>query len=693
MLENDMRFLSNLACCFIRIIIIFAGITIKTHQMKKLIFLSILMLSAKLFAAPGDTTWIQANQVQLNNYNNFDTAVSFPDGSLSYRKILMEFTLGEYVCPAGSQYCHQWDYTVTNYVMTKTDTVELSRFITPFANTGVPRFPATWKQRYIYDVTDFYTLLKDSANIRIFYSGYSGGFTANIKFAFIEGTPERNVLGVDPVWRGAFNYGNTADPIDNHLPAKIYTVPANTQSSELKFTVTGHGSDNTTQCCEFDSNDYSVTLNNILIAQQAIWRSDCGDNELYPQGGTWIYNRGNWCPGDAVKTNTHLLTGITAGSTYSLGITFDPYTTTGNYGNYALEGHVFYYGSLNHSVDASLDDIIAPNNFEDHFRENPTGNNPIVHVHNAGSSDIDAITFSYGVKDSAAMQYTWTGTLTSLMDTNITLPALNTLTNMSLDGSGGVYTFMAQITAVNSVADEDATNNTYTSSFVVAPTWPTSFVITMKTNNEGINGLNVSPSETKWQITDMNNNILASRVNANINTTYTDTITLPNLGFYNLSISDSSCDGLHWWVWDQNPSAGIKAGSFLVSKLGSSTTIPMKGYNYSGTFNNDFGCGFSQYFTTGGSPTDIRNIVAKNVPAIVAFPNPAQDNISITITGVAFANGQFEIIDVQGRLVLQQKASGLENQINFNGLPDGIYTINYRDAQISQIKTRIVIAR
>src|SRR6185437_3426192 len=142
--------------------------------MKKIILTIITALSVSLYAAPGDTTWVQANIVHLNNYNNFDTAVAFPNGSTSYRKILMMFTLGEYNCPTGSQYCHQWDYTVTNYVMTKTDTVELSRFITPYANTGVPRFPSTWKQRYIYDVSDFYTLLKDSAKIRINYSGYSG---------------------------------------------------------------------------------------------------------------------------------------------------------------------------------------------------------------------------------------------------------------------------------------------------------------------------------------------------------------------------------------------------------------------------------------------------------------------------------------------------------------------------------------
>src|ERR1700743_3686005 len=78
-------------------------------------------------AAPGDTTWVQAqNDIQIDYYNNFDANVSFPSGAVSYRKIIMVFTLGKYQCPAGSQYCGDWDYTIQNYLMTPAgDTLEL----------------------------------------------------------------------------------------------------------------------------------------------------------------------------------------------------------------------------------------------------------------------------------------------------------------------------------------------------------------------------------------------------------------------------------------------------------------------------------------------------------------------------------------------------------------------------------------
>ena len=670
----------------------------QSHRLRRLariVIIGVLTINYSVFinncnANPGDTTWIQANNVQLNYYNNFDTAVAFPNASKTYRKILMYFTLGEYACPSGSTYCHQWDYTVTNYVMTHTDTIELSRFITPFATTGTPRFTAAWKQVYIYNVTDFYNLLQDSATIRILYSGYSGGFTANVKFAFIEGVPERNVYGVTPLWKGAYNYGNSADPISNHLPTLPATAPANTQTSELKLTVTGHGSDNTTQCCEFASHNYSVTLNNSVIASKAVWRDDCGFNELYPQGGTWIYNRGGWCPGDYVYVNTHPLTGITASSSYSLGLGLDTYTTTGNYGDYDIEGHVFYYGNCNHVLDASLEDIISPNNFADHFRENPSGINPVVHVRNSGSSVINSIVFNYFVQDSVPNQYTWNGALPSMRDTDITLDPLNSLMYMSMSGGTGVHSFVAQIISVNGTVDEDTTNNNFRSSFMVAPTWPTTFVVDMFTNNEGVSGVGTNPCETNWQITDMYGNILVSRTNASISTSYKDTVTLPAGAFYNLTIADGSCDGLQWWA---NSGTGITAGTFEIKKLGN-VVIPMNGYNYSGTYNNDFGCGFSQYFTTGGSLTGIHNITPKdNSITMMAYPNPAQDNVTVTISGIESATGQFELIDGLGRSVLIQKANGIINTINLNGMLNGIYTITYRDAQVPQIQTRMIIAK
>lgn len=659
--------------------------------MKKIFLALVLALSLNLMSNPGDTTWVQANITNLEWYGNYDTLAHFPDGSVKYRKIFMVFTLGEHPCPAGTQYCHQWDYTVSNYVLTATDTVELSRFITPYANTGVPRFPSTWKQHYWYDVTDFAGLLKDSAVIRIFYSGYSGGFTGNIKFAFIEGTPERDVVGLERLWLGSYTFGNPSDPIMPHIPAKTRTAPANTQTAELKYTVTGHGSDNTTQCCEFASHTYSVTLNGSQIAQKAIWRG-CGLNELYPQGGTWIYDRANWCPGDAVHTNSHVLTGVTAGNTFSVGVNYDGYASTGNYGSYTIEGHAVYYKGLNHTLDASLNDIVSPNNFEDNWRENPAGMLPVVKVHNSGSSTINSITFSYNVKDSVALQYTWNGTLLSQQDTVLTLQELPTLTNMSLANMTGTYYFTAKIVAVNGVADEDSTNNVFTSKFKTAPAWPTTFVILTSTNSEGVSGVGSDPSETSWWITDAYGNIIYLKDSMNTSTVYKDTITLPAGNFYKLVINDLGCDGMHWWVWDQNPSYGVTSGYLVVKKL-TGTLIPMNGYSYSGTYHDDFGCGFTQNFTTALPVNGIDQVNKNTVTSIDAYPNPAKDNMTIVINGITNPNGYLELIDAQGKVVLKQKVAGDMNKISLSDINAGIYTVIYHGADASQTQKRIAVVK
>jgi hypothetical protein len=650
--------------------------------MKKTLLL--LLISTLAFTASkasnGDTTWVQANIVNLDNYNKFDTKVKFPDGSKTYRQVLQIFTLGEYNCPAGAQYCHQWDYTVTNYVMTKTgDTAEISRFITPYANTGVSRFPATWKHPYVFDVTDYVNLLKDSATVQIFYSGYSGGFTANVKFAFIEGTPARNVLGQEHLWSNYYTYGNGADPIDNHVLPYTLNVPTNTAASELKFTVTGHGADATDNCCEFSNtgnwHSYSVMTNGTKTDTKLIYKNDCGSNGLYPQGGTWIYNRANWCPGSQIQVNSHSLP-VSAGSTVD--VNFSNYTGTTSLGGFQVNGEVFYYGNFNHSVDAAISAIISPNNDQNYYRENPSGDKPRIRISNTGSSVINSVSFQYNVKDSLTGQYTWNGTLAPLHDTIIDLPTLNALTALSQSGTKNNQQFIVKITAVNGAPDEDLSNNIMYSTFATAPVWPQKIIITFNTNNEGVSALNVNPSETSWQITDINNTVIASRSNVNINKKYIDTIAFAS-GMYHLEMKDLGCDGLHWWVYDQNPNIGVNAGSFTVRKFGSPayTSIPMNGYNYSGTYNNDFGCEFSQYFSINKSSVTGLYTYDNQLP-INIFPNPSTGLINIDFTDMDAIQKNLIITSVTGQTVYTKlfDKSDENATLELDKLNAGIYFVN-----------------
>ena len=653
--------------------------------MKKILFLiaAVLCISTASQAAPGDTTWVQANNVQLSYYNSYDTIASFPTSGTTYRKILMIFTLGKYMCPSGSTYCGDWDYTVQNILMTPGgDTLELGRLITPYANAGAPRTPWTWQQHYVYDVTDYAPVLHGDATMRIFFSGYSGGFTANIKFAFIEGTPDRNVLKVGKLWGGSFNYGDTthhdSNMINVHYPAISQTAPAGTSSAEMKFTVTGHGSD-ANYCCEFMSHNYQVLLNGATVSNKAIWRSDCGSAELYPQSGTWLYERANWCPGAMVYSDHIPLPGVTAGSTFNTNVTFDDYASSGG-ASYTTFGTLFLYGPLNKTTDASLDYVIAPTNDENYWRENPIVGKPRIHIKNTGSSAITSMVIQYGLQDSAMFSYTWNGSLASLRDTDVVLPELMQLSNVA--GTTGNYTFKAQIMSVNGVSDDDATNNTITSSFVAAPYWPLNFKVLMKTNNEADGSGN---SETNWVIYDMNDNVVAQRINASLSTQYVDTVS-PGPGCFKLVITDGSCDGLNWWA---NSGTGITSGSFFVKQL-NNVNIPMHGYNYGGTYAHDFGCGYTQYFRVDW-PLAI-NDISKTSTSMEAYPNPASNMINVELNGMNNINGTLHIIDALGREVLTQLCNTDHTQVNVSTLSNGVYTLQFTDMAGNKLQSRIVVA-
>ncbi|MBN8669752.1 MAG: T9SS type A sorting domain-containing protein [Chitinophagales bacterium] len=637
-------------------------------MMKKLLIAAFAAISAfSAQAANGDTTWVQAHADKwLDHYGAHDTTVQFPDGTKSYRRVYMIWTLGKYQCPGSPQYCGDWDYTVNTYLMTKTgDTVELGRYITPYANAGSPRTPWTWRQRYVFDVTDYYTLLKDSATVRINYSGYSWGFTGNVKFAFVEGTPARNVLGISKLWDGYYNFGG-ATPIDNYVTQKSLTAPANTQFAELKFIVSGHGADQN-YCSEFCKKYYQVKLNGSQIEQKDIWRDNCGKNHLYPQSGTWVYDRGNWCPGDIVFTNTHKLAGVTGGNNFDVDVDFESYNSPNGGAGYGVSGNVVYYGAYNRAKDASLEDIIAPSNHETHFRENPCGGKPIIEVMNTGSGAITSMKIEYGVDGGATYTYNWTGTLNAMEKTKITLNELGDLRKVT----GANNSFTAKILEVNGGADEDASNNQLKSYFSAAPQWPMAFRVTFKANNV---------PETRWKIYDGLNNIIAQRDGTTPNASYTDTVRL-GPGSYKFVVEDDGCDGLNWWA---NSAAG--AGNIQVRGLTGFT-----GYTLAGYFAADFGCGFTQEFTT-SFPTDVENINSVN-GGMDIYPNPATNQVTVTIEGKS-VNGKINLIDMTGRVVATQMVNTNETVINTAALANGVYYVTYvADNAEVKLKSKLVIAK
>ena len=241
-----------------------------------------------------------------------------------------------------------------------------------------------------------------------------------------------------------------------------------------------------------------------------------------------------------------------------------------------------------------MEDMIAPTNFEWYRRENPRVSVPVVKVRNTGANTITSLLLQYGVKDSIMSEYIWTGSLRPSADTIISLPAISSLTNLSVDSALGTFGFVAMIKQVNGQTDADQSNDTITSQFTVAPKWPYTFVVRMTTSSIGANGnFGSNPADASWQITDANNNVVASRTNTNVTTTYSDTVTLNSSNFYALTVTTSQCYGLNWWALAGQP--GYTAGSLAIRnyKHGNGL-INLNGTANTGTYEDDFGCGFIQ---------------------------------------------------------------------------------------------------
>lgn len=637
--------------------------------MRKITFLFFTLLICTLSNAQ-NTSYVTTDQVNLNYYGDFDSSVTFPDGTDSYREILLTCKLGQYDCPSEEQYCHQWDYTVKIELLTEDGSIELGRFITPFATSGWPRFGSDWEQPYVFDVTDFYPLLQGDQDIRIHYSGYSGGFTAELEFAFVEGIPPHNVVGIEQAYQVEHTYGDSNDPYNDYLSTFTGNAPQGTERARMKVIITGHGNDEN-GCCEFANHYYNVLLNNSTIAEQEIWRSDCGENDLYPQGGTWIYNRSNWCPGLEVSPIYHDLSNISAGDSFNLDVEFENYNGSGSLGSYDYNGIVFYYGEMNSSIDAEVSAIIAPSNDPHYFRDNPSGSIPKIEVRNTGEEPITAINFSYGVQDSIQQNFAWTGNILPLEKEVIEFPNLTTLTNISIEQLEGLQQFNVEILTVNGQTDGNSENNLKSSEFETAPNWPSNLVARLQTSNLGANGyFNQSPTDVSWEITDMDGNVIASRTNADVSTLYNDEVEITEPGFYKLKLNALFCYGLNWWVLDQSYPA-YQAGYFRMTDQ-NDTNLPLNNYTYSGTPHDDWGCSYTQYFSVGEETLEIEK---QELMTFNIYPNPAKNFINVNFPENLGEAYKIELVDIHGRKVYESSTQIQNNEIPVAQLANGLYVL------------------
>lgn len=644
-------------------------------MLKKLLLFTFLTLGTLLQAAPGDTTWVHSFDHTDMTWNGTyrDTAI-FPDGSTSYHRVFMYYTMG---CASGG--CSDWDYTTaikflsptgemdstvlsidtistnplvidtTWNVFEATDRFELGRVITPYGgymDNGSNGFDNNWEMLHVFDVTDFVHLLKDTLAMEARYSGWSSGFSATVSFAFIEGTPARDIISTQTVYHGSYNYIDPTVFNDQRLPEKTLAIDPAAVTGKVRFTPTGHGFVNSLNCAEFCQKDYMLYVNQSLVAQENMWRDDCGENPIFPQGGTWLYDRANWCPGlDAKIFETDLPT--LSGSEIDIDIDVEVYNYTVPPGetpaNYSVDAALVQYGDFNINNDVALEEIIAPSTDYRFNRYNPNGLEGIIEISNQGKNPLTYVFVEYSIRGGKKRHYHWNGNLEYGEKTKVFLP-LDQFDDFGTVGQP--KHFDVTVSNPNSSQDEVAYNNSKSSEVGVPHVAPELFVIQTLTNLAG--------NETHWKLYNSNGDVLLSRDGLASSTLYEDTVNLP-AGSYMIHVEDRGENGLSWWA--NNDGSGyvkFKWGGF-----------------YNVTLQPDFGTDYRFYFTTSSALSDKE---FTNEPMLSAYPNPTTN--SVTIDGVPKTEFTYQWTDVTGRVVKSEVHNGSQNQqitLSTEFLAPGVY--------------------
>jgi len=530
--------------------------------------------------------------------------------------------------------------------------LEIMSFVTPY---GINLDLGKAGKLYEFEVTDYLPILNGWRKLSM--ERGSGQEEFDLRFLFIKGTPARNVLDIQQIWP------MTEEPYANiysglrYEPRKVYLNP-NAKAFKMRSMITGHGAvSQTATGGEFTIRQHWVTVN----ASVYQWWVDkvCAINPMYPQGGTWTYERAGWCPGAPTLETEYELTGtINPGDSalFHYGVIID----TANGGvpgdsRYDPSHQLVSYGAPNFNLNAGIVEIKRPSDRIAYGRINPACDLPIVVIRNNGSQALTSLHFDYYVTHGPHQGYDWKGKLNFLDTQSVTLP---------VDSLGfwtaGDSVFHVDISLPNGSTDQYDQDNHFTSTYAQPAMYKGSIVINYHTNNQPQDNyyevLNLA-GDTVFQITDT----------LSANTLYNDSLALP-VGCYTLRFHDDGDDGLNYWA---NTAQGSDGYLRLrqTSKTGKVLT----------TMNPDFGR-FVQYdFSITQSSLDVTNPpVAYQWTSI--YPNPAHDFLNVQLAGFINQRFRMEIVDELGRIISSEDkvtdGSGrLKTKLDVHFLAEGHYLL------------------
>ncbi|OWY22257.1 T9SS C-terminal target domain-containing protein [Sphingobacteriales bacterium UPWRP_1] len=542
-----------------------------------------------------------------------------------------------------------------------TVTYEMGRYITPY---GINLDLGPEGTRWIFDVTDYAPLLRGTVDLR----AGNNQELLDLKFLFIKGTPPRNVLGLKQIYPDA-SYDYAAMLTNAQLAPTNITLPQNASMFRIKTRTSGHGFGATSEnCAEFCPKFHKFKIDGVQRFNWYLW-NECSDNFVYPQGGTWIYDRGGWCPGAIVKTYDHELTPfVNPGETVNFD--YDIQTSPTPYGNYVLAAHLISYSQPNYQLDASVEDIINPSIEDMHRRKNPVCDNPRIKIRNTGADTLRSVLITYGVRSWNAIAqafpcyFRWEGQLAFMQEAEITLPLFN-WTNLNPDNP----VFYVELSEPNYVigGDQYLNNNFMETRFTLPPQYQSGLSLYFRTNSAAF--------ENSYTVTDDQGNVVYTRTGMTNNTTYDDVFNLPD-GCYTLRFNDTGQDGISWWA-NSDGTGWVRLKN------------PAGGYYL--TFEPDYGMNIVHQFTIGYNlgmeynAIECENITGTHEPAggnefnplVNVFPNPSPDGkIFIDLNFSKVTPVEIQVFNALGQLVVNSQKNVLAEVLDLQLPPvAGIYYV------------------
>ncbi len=456
----------------------------------------------------------------------------FPSQESSVRKVLMHLTLGT---PDSLPTAH-WDYkdhvTIrrTGGLNGKSLDLEIGRMLTPYGSI----YSKGWEFQWTVDVTDFAMVLRDSVEIEYNHNGYeptSVGWALSIDFEFTFGPPHIHPLKIDNMWVGSYNYGNPDKPTEEELIPIKYTPLSTSVVNRLRIQHTGHGMDQPRGCSEFCSRWRRILYNGEIVQDKDLWKG-CGDNPLYPQGGTWIFDRALWCPGDLQTPD--IIDVYPSSGENVFEILMEPYVATDNIqAKEVIASCLIQYSAPVSKNDVEMVEILTPNNRPLYNRSNPKCFDSKIIIRNLGSQNLQSLNIVYGTEGFPTKTFKWKGNLPYYGTAEVTLPGKQ-------DFRPGKNNFKVELLKPNGKKDAWPGDNVMTVVFDAPRALPEKLIIQYRTNNQ--------PEENHVFIVGESGDTLYQKRGDQVDKAhlYVDTLTL-NKGLYEMFLIDTAGQGLEFW--------------------------------------------------------------------------------------------------------------------------------------------------